>query len=173
MKLCQGQFRRGKASPLRGQPGPGTGSHSTQHIRGQGAFGGCSWSMIQFQVILQGARVGLGDPYGSLLIGFCGIILWPAASEVGQQFSIRTVFPATFCWKMPIPWYQDALWEHISAIKANSTSQTSAWPPCLLPSWLSLWDSWAPALQPAAHLIFLYSIVVLFILHFFPTFSSL
>lgn len=32
----------------------------------------------------------------------------------------------------------------------------------------ALWDSWAPALQPAAHLIFLYSIVVLFILHFPP-----
>lgn len=104
---------------------------------------------------------------------FYGIIPRSAAREAHQQFSIRIASRATFCWKTLIRWYQDALWEHINAIKANSRSQTSAWPPCLLPSWLPLWDSWAPALQPAAHLIFLYSIVVPFILHFPPTFPSL
>lgn len=91
---------------------------------------------------------------------------WSAASRAGQQFSSRIVFWATFCWKMLIRWYQDALWEHVNAIKAVSRSQTSARPPCLLPSWPAPWDSWAPAPQPAARLIFLYFVVVLFILHF-------
>lgn len=67
---------------------------------------------------------------------------------------------------MLIRWYQDALWEHVNAIKAVSRSQTSAWPLFLLPSWLAPWDSWAPMLQPAAHLISLYFIIALFILHF-------
>lgn len=62
---------------------------------------------------------------------------WSAASRVGQQFSSRIVFQATFCWKMPIWWYQDALWENVNAvdaIKAISRSQTSAWLPCLCPA---------------------------------------
>lgn len=104
-----------------------------------------------------------------------GVNLWNC-STVSSQWSLSTVFhqnsfPSYFLLETLIQWHQDALWEHINATKANSRSQTSAWPPCLLPSWLPLWDSWAPALQPAAHLIFLYSIVVLFILHFPPYIS--
>lgn len=100
---------------------------------------------------------------------------WSAASRAGRQFYSRTVFWATFGRKMLIRWYQDALWEHVNAIKAVSRSQTSARPPCLLPSWLAPWDSWALAPWPAAHLIFLYFVIVLFILLSFfpPPFSSL
>lgn len=97
---------------------------------------------------------------------FSCIAEWSAADRAGQQFSSRIVFWAPFCWKMLIQWYQDALWEHVNAIKAISRSQTSAQPPCLLPSWLSRWDSWATMLQPAACLIFLYLVVSLFVLHF-------
>lgn len=47
----------------------------------------------------------------------------PAANRAGQQFSSRTVFWATFCWEALIWWDQDALWEHINAIKPSAEAR--------------------------------------------------
>lgn len=103
----------------------------------------------------------------SFPILFYGIVLPSAASKVGEQFSIRIVFQATFCWKRLISWYEMLCGK--TSVPSKPTAEARHLPGLLACAQLAaLWDSWDPALQPAAHLIFLYSIVVLFILHFPP-----
>lgn len=105
------------------------------------------------------------------------IILWNC-STISSQWSGWTVFhqnsfPSYFLLEKADFMVWDALWEDINAIKANSRSQTSAWPLCLLPSWLL--SGTAGPLHCSQQPIWFFFTPSLFCLYciFPPTFSSL